>query len=394
MNKNKTVEVEESVDINAVNEDSVLVDESEYTEYLYNNLIAETADFDNMISGLVTVEEGAGEVIKNIIGKIKELIGRFIKFLARVFKSIKEKISSLINKKANKKKADDFAAKMDKAEEKYQKAKKENSAANKELKDTLENYFESTAKAAQMFMNSCSEYADNFKKNQEYEAKSKKDWDEIDSKMNKLKNMKESVEAIQESSSNGSYELYMIRDNSTMNSAVMLKWFNDTSVFIEKTVDELLSNDMIRNHSSHTKSLADSINRSFENMTSFSIIDYRKPSIVTIPIDINSPNYQAAADKICAVLDGVSDKLEKVLNCVEDLDKSKTRLDRCFAKLSSSNIKYDSDEAKANMGKMAEAISESIKSISGTMNLMYSYAKQLANINKVNSSNVRSCPIF
>jgi len=97
MNENNDI-VEESLDINTVNEDTVLVEESEYTEYLYNSLIAETTNFDNMVAELVAVEEGAKEVAKAIKDKIVYIIKKFIEFCKHVITKIKEFISNVKDK--------------------------------------------------------------------------------------------------------------------------------------------------------------------------------------------------------------------------------------------------------------------------------------------------------
>ena len=94
--------IEESVDINSVNEDSRIIDEAEYMDFMYNSILVETVageyDTFNDICKSV-VDESFNIVNESVVQKIKDLIDKFIRWIKeKVIPFFKNIIPNILNK--------------------------------------------------------------------------------------------------------------------------------------------------------------------------------------------------------------------------------------------------------------------------------------------------------
>lgn len=101
MNENSNI-VEESVDINTVNEDSILIDKAEYMDFVYEsilveNIVGEYDTFNDICKSLI--DESFSIVNEGVVQKIKDVIDRFIRWIKeKVIPFFKNIIPNIIKK--------------------------------------------------------------------------------------------------------------------------------------------------------------------------------------------------------------------------------------------------------------------------------------------------------
>ena len=109
---NESSVVEESADINSINEDSRIVDEAEYMDFMYNSILVETVvgeydTFDNICKSVIGESfEVVTEVGRPLRKKIKYAIDRFFKWIKeKVIPFFRNIIPNILNKNIDRVKA-------------------------------------------------------------------------------------------------------------------------------------------------------------------------------------------------------------------------------------------------------------------------------------------------
>ena len=90
----------EDIDIDSVNEDTIVLTNEEYDNHLYNSILEECNNFDSILESfnIDTITEGTvGDKIKSAINKIKEFIISLAKKVVSFFKKVKEFVQRKIN---------------------------------------------------------------------------------------------------------------------------------------------------------------------------------------------------------------------------------------------------------------------------------------------------------